>query len=342
MNVEPSYFVGAVIPELPSSLNVSDGHYSVVEGDEYDSAFFAKVPKFTFYKPNTLIITAIEFDHADIYSSLGQIEAEFTKLVTSLPDDAEVVCCLDCKNVRRLVPTWKASARCRFTTYGTMAEADIQVVDCSVEGRQQRVTLALHDGAEVSFALSIPGIHNALNAAAAFITCMLNNLDIEIIANLMPGFTGARRRQEIRFDNKVTLIDDFAHHPTAVRETITAIRSFYPGRRLWAVFEPRSNSSRRKVFQEEYIQAFSGADRVILCDVAARAMDKGLELIKVQDLAEEIGVRGTPAMTLPDAEAIRSYIKEHSEAGDVILIMSNGGFGGLVANVESDFKAQFN
>ena len=341
MQLSPSYFIGAAVPDLPSSLVSSTGELSVVEGDEYDSAFFAKVPKFTFYKPNTLIVTAIEYDHADIYSSLKQIEDEFTKLVTSLPDDADVICCIDTENVTRLVEEWRETASCKITTYGKSGGADIQLVDRHVEGRTQHVTLALHDGAEVGFSLSLPGEHNALNATAAYIACMVNNLDIETAGNLMRGFLGAKRRQEVRFDSKnVTLIDDFAHHPTAVRETLSALRSFYPGRRLWAVFEPRSNTSRRKVFQKDYVSAFRSADRVVLCDVAARSIDAGQELIKVSDLAESIGLAGTPAVALHDADAIRSYLMEHMEPGDVFVIMSNGSFGGLVGKFEGELRAK--
>ena len=256
LRCDPSFFVGAVIPDLPTSLHVGSGSFCVTEGDEYDSAFFAKVPKFTFYKPNTLIVTAVEYDHADIYSSLAEIEEQFTNLVLGLPPDALALCCVDDPNVARLVSIWRAAARCRITTYGTSPDAEVRIAAISTVGRLQRVTVQFAEGEPLSFDLAIPGKHNARNATAALLACKVNNLELRRVGELMPRFAGARRRQEMRYDGAVTLIDDFAHHPTAVRETIQAIRESYPDRRLWAVFEPRSNTSRRKVFEREYAEAF--------------------------------------------------------------------------------------
>ena len=337
---DPSYFVGAVIPELSASLRVGAGRYAVTEGDEYDSAFFAKVPKFSFYRPDTLIVTAIEYDHADIYPNLESIEEQFTRLVTSLPAEAKVICCIDDNNVARLLSLWRKEARCSFVTYGSHQAADFRVLSAESSGRSQIVNI---DGAvegKISFKLAIPGRHNALNATAVYIACRLNGLDQSKIQRLLPEFIGARRRQEVRFDQGVTLIDDFAHHPTAVRETIAAIRSFYPGRRLWAVFEPRSNTSRRKIFQSEYISAFLSADEVVLCDVAARANDSVEELIQVSDLADAISARSTRARVLPDAKTIKDFLLTEVVQGDVILVMSNGGFGGLVSDLENGLEEQ--
>lgn len=338
LGLDPSYFVGAVIPELSASLRVGSGIYAVTEGDEYDSAFFAKVPKFSFYRPDTLIVTAIEYDHADIYPNLESIEEQFTRLVSGLPAQAKVICCIDDINVARLLTSWRKEARCSFITYGANPAADFRVLSNESSGRSQSVTIDGGSAGRTSFKLSIPGRHNALNATAVYIACQVNGLDVSKIQRIFPEFVGARRRQEVRYDHGITLIDDFAHHPTAVRETISAIRSFYPGRRLWAVFEPRSNTSRRKVFQSEYIAAFLGADEVVLCDVAARANDDGQELIQVSDLADGISAQGIRARVFPDANAIRGFLLAEVTPGDVILVMSNGGFGGLVAALESGLK----
>lgn len=341
LNLDPSFFVGAVIPDLPASFVVGSGRFCVTEGDEYDSAFFAKVPKFTFYKPDTLVVTAIEYDHADIYSSLAEIEHQFSNLVCGLPAGATAICCLDDANVARLLPEWRAKARCRILTYGTAEHADVRLVATVQQGRKQSVTLCLQDGTRRNFELAIPGKHNALNAISAIIACQINGLDLDAVGRVLPGFGGARRRQEVRYDAAVTLIDDFAHHPTAVRETLAAIQGAYAGRRLWAIFEPRSNSSRRKVFERDYTDAFGGASQVVLCDVAARGIDAGHDLIDVSDLAGAIAAKGTAALALPDAEAIEAYLLSQVKEGDVLLVMSNGGFGGLVAKLDAGLRQRF-
>jgi UDP-N-acetylmuramate: L-alanyl-gamma-D-glutamyl-meso-diaminopimelate ligase len=341
LNLDPSFFVGAVIPDLPSSLVVGNGTFCVTEGDEYDSAFFAKVPKFTFYRPDTLIVTAIEYDHADIYPNLEAIEEQFTKLVMNLPPDAVAICCCDDPNVARLVGQWRGAAKCRIVTYGRGEMSEIRLVRCEQRDKRQSISVRFIDGAERSFELAIPGEHNALNATAALIACMVNDFDLDAVSALMPGFMGVRRRQEVRYDGAVTLIDDFAHHPTAVRETIRAIRALYPGRRLWAVFEPRSNTSRRKVFQNEYAAAFEGANQVVLCNVAARGIDAGNELLEVAELADQISRQGPPAVALADAAVIATHLLTQLQAGDVILVMSNGGFGGLLDILEAKLTSRF-
>lgn len=329
MGLDPSYFIGGVVRDLPVSLRRGGGRFSVVEGDEYDSAFFAKVPKFDFYAPDTWLVTSIEFDHADIYSSLADIQAAFTRRVKTLPPEATVVYCSDAPDVRELVATWEKMARCRFFSYGSTEAADYRLEEVVSGPGGQAITALFPAGRKVQFQVQVPGAHNALNALAVLAVVDRAGLSLERSIELLSKFQGVKRRQEVRFDRGVTLIEDFAHHPTAVRETIAAIRRAYPGRRLWAVFEPRSNTSRKKVFQKAYVQAFEEADLALMSVPLLRANDSQADLLDVTELAQDISSSGTPCRALPDAAAIETLLREELKPGDVALIMSNGSFGGL-------------
>lgn len=337
----PSYFVGGVVRDLPQSLVRGGPQFSVVEGDEYDSAFFAKVPKFNFYKPDTFIITSIEYDHADIYPSLESINAVFTAQVLKLAKTATVLACVDFDNLRTLVAEWKTKAACRILTYGTTADADFSLTRADAAGHGQHLHARFSDGVERRWTLGIPGKHNALNSLAVTATAHVLALDATRVAAALEQFQGVKRRQEVRFNsNDICVVEDFAHHPTAVRETVAAIRQAYPGKRVWAVFEPRSNTSRRKVFQQPYVEAFSGADRAILCQVTARSNDTSDNLIDVSELGREIESAGVPCSVLPDASAIAKLLLTELRAGDVALIMSNGSFGGLIDALLSGLSAR--
>lgn len=343
---EPSYFVGGIAQGLPQSLAVGTGGYSVVEGDEYDSAFFAKVPKFSFYTPDTVIVNAIEYDHADIYANVEAIEAEFTKLVTGLKKTGTAVCCIDFPRVKRLVAEWKATAQCEILTFGADPEADFTIVNREVVGMGQRVTVTGPGLGGCTVEIPMLGEYNARNALAAVIVSQIIGMELGKTTECLAAFRSVKRRQEVRAQrNGVVLIEDFAHHPTAVAQTVDAIREAFPAARLWAVFEPRSNTSRRKVFQQEYIQAFKRADHVILKNVQARAIDTGVELIDVQTLSNEITASGVPSVCLDTVEEIRQCIwrevprdRKSGSVEDVVFVMSNGSFDGLNEILERDIK----
>jgi UDP-N-acetylmuramate: L-alanyl-gamma-D-glutamyl-meso-diaminopimelate ligase len=328
---EPSYFVGGVAQGLPQSLAVGKGGFSVVEGDEYDSAFFAKVPKFSFYTPDTAIINAIEYDHADIYANVEAIEAEFTKLVEGLKPEGTAVCCIDFPRVKRLVSEWRGKARCRIVTFGRDPEADYVITERKAEGFSQQVSV---------------GEYNARNALAGLITTQICGLDLKKTIEFLGTFRAVKRRQEIRASKDgVVLIEDFAHHPTAVEQTVEAIREAFPAARLWAVFEPRSNTSRRKVFQKDYVRAFAKANHAVLKNVAARAIDSGHELIAVSELSKDISASGVPSVCLDDVNAIREFLWSNikpspgvKEAKDVVFVMSNGSFDGLNELLQRDLE----
>jgi UDP-N-acetylmuramate: L-alanyl-gamma-D-glutamyl-meso-diaminopimelate ligase len=344
----PSYFVGGVAQGLPQSLAVGTGPFSVVEGDEYDSAFFAKVPKFSFYTPDTAIVNAIEYDHADIYANVEAIESEFTKLVCGLPKTGTAVCCVDFPRVKKLVDVWRSSAQCTIVTFGADKDADYVITARSMEGMSQVVTVRTPQGESVPFFIPIIGEYNARNATAALIVSEIVGLSRVETLEALKVFKTVKRRQELRVvKDGIALIEDFAHHPTAVAQTIAAVRDSFPHAKLWAIFEPRSNTSRRKVFQQEYIDAFKGADVAIFKDVTARAIDSGVELIEVSALSNDVAASGTPCVCLPDVSAIRGYLWGHlerktgaSQVSDVIVVMSNGSFDGLNDLLQRDVEGE--
>ncbi len=343
---DPSYFVGGVAQSLPQSLAVGSGRFSVVEGDEYDSAFFAKVPKFSFYTPDTVVVNAIEYDHADIYASVEAIESEFSGLINSLKSGDTALCCIDFPRVKRLVHSWRTSSAAAICTFGTDPEADYAIVGRAVRGMSQIVTVRVPTGEQVEISVPMIGEYNARNVTAAFAVSETVKLPREKTLSALADFKSVKRRQELRLaKDGVALIEDFAHHPTAVQQTIAAVRDAFPKATLWAVFEPRSNTSRRKVFQAEYIAAFEQADRVILKDVQARAIDQGVELIEVSTLAQQINERKIPAECVADVAAIRALLMRQiqrapgtGEISDVVVVMSNGSFDGLIEGLVSDLQ----
>jgi len=326
----PSYFIGAASFDLPSSLERGSGAISIVEGDEYDSAFFAKIPKFKFYKPNSLIITSIEYDHADIYASLEAINTQFSDLVLSLTKTDRVICCIDDKNIKTLLAEWRKSAKCSFTSYGKDPTSDFVLLSSKPKGSSQEIVIRA-TAAEFKASIPLSGEYNALNSIAAFIALSPFAATPDQVFAAMKQFKGVRRRQELRFDrDEMVVIEDFAHHPTAVFETLNGIRKAYPKKRIWAVFEPRSNTSRKKVFQADYVRAFASADRAVLCEVQARTGEDQSDLLSVAELSQAITKSGVQSTALQNSDKINELLLKELKPGDLALIMSNGSFGGLI------------
>lgn len=335
MGLQPSYFIGGAVLDLGSSLCDGAGRCSVVEGDEYDSAFFAKVPKFDFYRADALILTSLEHDHADIYPDFAAVSRVFHRKLAGLPDGSTVVACTDDPNVVELLNKLQREGGGRFglISYGFNAQASCVILDCREVGNYQEVACRLPQGEQVSFRLKIPGAHNARNAAACIAALSCFGLDAEEACSKLANFNGVARRQQVIFEKPFVLIEDFAHHPSAVRETIAAMRARYPGRELWAVFEPRSNTSRRKVFFDQYVTAFKQASKAVLCQVTNRESDKAQELLNVPQLAEGIRKIGTEAESFPNSDAILEYLVKEVPENTVVLVMSNGAFGGLIGKL---------
>ena len=332
----PTYFVGGIINGFSSSLQCGSGAYSTVEGDEYDSAFFAKLPKFHFYKPDTLIITSIEFDHADIYPNLEAIENEFIKLIDNMPLNGQIIACIDCKNVERLVNTiWKEK---NIISYGINKNAQYILENRTFENigerRYQKVK-----SKSIEFYIPLLGSYNAKNALASYLACKAAGINEDKIKEGFLSFRGVKRRQEIiKNSNQLIVMDDFAHHPTAVKETLAGIQEAYPEYKIICAFEPRSNTSRRKVFQESYKTSFQCADIVVLSKVAARPGDENLELFSVEELSNGIQ-ENEPKKEVhvcDGAQAVLGCLKrviEGNNGKNLVVTMSNGAFGGISTSI---------
>ncbi|RIL06714.1 MAG: UDP-N-acetylmuramate dehydrogenase [Proteobacteria bacterium] len=339
---DPSVLVGGVALDFDGPFREGAGPHFVVEGDEYDTAFFDKTPKFWHYHPETLLLTSVEFDHADIYRDLDHVKDVFRQLVRGVPASGTIIAALDDADVCDVLD----GARCKVVGYGVdEGEHGFRAVDLvpGPEGTRFRV---VRDERDVATAL-VPmyGRHNVANAVGAIATAVALGVPVADAAAALAGFRGVRRRQEIRGTERgVTVLDDFAHHPTAVRETIAAMRMRFPGRRLVAVLEPRSNTSRRALFQRDFADALAGADRAVVAIVPHEpiysATGAVTEYLDAERLAGELRAGGHDAIALGDVPAIVEDLAATSREGDVVLVMSNGDFGGLWGKLLERLRAQ--
>ncbi|MDY6989082.1 MAG: UDP-N-acetylmuramate:L-alanyl-gamma-D-glutamyl-meso-diaminopimelate ligase [Thermodesulfobacteriota bacterium] len=321
--LDPGFMVGGILKNLGRNYNVGGGSYFVVEGDEYDTAFFDKGPKFFHYVPSRAILTSVEFDHADIYSDLSQVKKAFSDFVKAMPKDALLVGCQGDPSVRELM----ASANCWTTAYGFEKNSvwSIQNVRLDPPWTYFRATRRGEDFGD--FKTPLMGRHNLLNALAVIAVADDLRIPAELISHALETFEGIKRRQEIRgIKGGITVIDDFAHHPTEVRETLAAVRSFYPDQRIVAVFEPRTNSSRRKVFQQQYAESFDVADLVCVRKPPLTEKIPVQERFSSEQLTQELLGHGKEACYLPDTDAMVDHLVGVARPGDIILVMSNGGF----------------
>jgi len=319
----PSFMIGGLVQAFGRNYNVAEGQYFVVEGDEYDTAFFDKGPKFLHYRPQVAIITSVEFDHADIYADLEAVKSSFRKLVAIMPSDGCLVAHLDDPVVREIT----AAASCPVVGYGRSPGLAWRLsgVDIGPTGTVFEVSKA---GVPYgSFKSVLPGVHNSLNCLA--VTAVLDHLGVtavEIGAGLA-SFTGVKRRQEVRgVVRGVTVIDDFAHHPTAVRETLEALRAAYSGHRLLAVFDPRTNSSRRRVFQDLFAASFRAADQILVREPEPLLKVPPDERFSARQLVSDLRQGGQVAHYFSATDEIIEYLGQNAGQGDVVAILSNGGF----------------
>jgi UDP-N-acetylmuramate: L-alanyl-gamma-D-glutamyl-meso-diaminopimelate ligase len=329
---DPSLLVGGHAHDFGGSFREGQGEHFIVEGDEYDTAFFDKTPKFLHYHPRTLVITSVEFDHADIYRDLEHVKQAFRTLVARMPTDGTLVAATDHDGVRDVV----ADAPCPVIPYGIHngAAGGWRATSISAEPGATAFD-AVRDGEAIGrVRMPLFGEFNVENALAALATTAALGVAPRSAVDALAGFRGVKRRQEVRGEARgVTVLDDFAHHPTAVAGSIGAVRSRYPGRRLVAVFEPRTNTSRRALFQERYAEALDGADRVVVRIVPDTpiysATGEVSERFSSPRLARDLAARGVEAVALDDVDAIVDTLAADCRPGDVVLIMSNGDFGGV-------------
>jgi UDP-N-acetylmuramate: L-alanyl-gamma-D-glutamyl-meso-diaminopimelate ligase len=323
---EPSFLVGGIAENFSSSFALGKGRQFILEGDEYDSAFFDKGPKFLHYLPDSVILTSVEFDHADIYADLEAVKTAFRRLVNLVPRRGRIVAWDGDANVDECT----ACAFCPVERYGFGARADWRIADLRFEGERTRwrVLRGGQPWAELEFSLA--GEYSVLNATAAAAMAAGHGIEADLVARALKSFQSVKRRLEVKaVVNGVTILDDFAHHPTAIAGTLKALRVRYPGARLWAIFEPRSNTLRRKVFEQDLIRSLALADQVVIADVfRPEAIPEGQRL-SVAGVVEGIVHAGKAARALADADAIVAAVAPELKSGDVVAILSNGGFGGI-------------
>jgi len=327
---DPGMVVGGIPLNFNHNFKLGNGPDFVIEGDEYNTAFFDKGPKFLHYHANTLLLNNVEFDHADIYSDLEAILSAFRKAVQQVVPGDVIVANGDDANVMSL----RSEARGRWITFGSKPGCDAYATD-AVENPNGTEFTAWWEGKEwARFHSTLSGQHNVLNALACAVIAGLRGVSTEEIQKGLQTFQGIKRRMEVRgVERGVTVIDDFAHHPTAIATTMAGARKRYPGQRLWALFEPRSISSSRKEFEDGYIDAFHTADRVIIGPVFHRqryAERYGLDkMMSVETINERLAADGIPAEQIDDFDAIARRIASDAGEGDVVLVMSSGAFGGV-------------
>ena len=346
---KPAYFIGGMPLNLPGNISsVSldmpvEQRVVVLEGDEYDSAFFAKYAKFQHYRPDIAVITSLEFDHGDIYNSIEEIEAEFTRFARRVPKDGMLLVCDQGPYLSQLAERWNndAEIKASIVKYGKSEQSKYRLLSrtpwCFQDIPKKRYGQKLLfniGGQEVSMHSILSGEHNALNLLAAMVVCRFLGVGGEELEELMPSFAGVRRRQQILGEIcGVLIIEDFAHHPTAVKATIEGLKEIYPERRLIAAFEPRSNTSRRSFFQDQYAASFAAADLSILREVedpgVSHGSSKQVVALDVKKLIEDIGSLGQKAHSFKTIEDIEAFILAEARPGDLVLLMSNGYFGGL-------------
>lgn len=323
---QPSFFIGGIAKNFNSSFQKGSGREIVIEGDEYNTAFFNRVPKFTHYRPTFGVINSLEFDHGDIYPTLDHIKAAFRTFVKLLPAHGYLAACSDYPAVRDVM----TEAQCTLETYGLQEGALWRAVDLvsSEEGTEFTVLHAGHDVGR--FFLPCSGRHNVQNALAAMLLARRCGVSFDEIRAGLATFEGVRRRQDIRgtVDN-VIVLDDFAHHPTKVRETVKALKARFPTRRLWAIFEPRTQSSRRDFFQKDYVTSFLDADRVVIADVFHPEQIEPDRLFNSRQLVHDLVEAGKAAHFMACADDIVSMFRQELLSGDVVLVMSNGAFDGI-------------
>jgi UDP-N-acetylmuramate: L-alanyl-gamma-D-glutamyl-meso-diaminopimelate ligase len=335
---EPSFLIGGVAENFQSSFQLRPTRTFILEGDEYDTAFFDKGPKFLHYFPDALILTHVEFDHADIYANLDAVKTAFKRLVNLVPRRGLIVAYDGSPNVTDCL----APALCCVQRYGFSESADWQIRNLRHEDNLTRWEV-WHGGvlwAELEMALA--GEHNALNATAAAALAFGNGIPTESIQAALASFKSVKRRLEVRaVINGITLIDDFAHHPTAIRETLRALRAVYPNARLWAVLEPRSNTLRRKVLQADLVESLRLANRIVLSGVYQQQRIPDAERLHPEDVIESLHQLGAAAELHPGGDAIVAAIAPELQPGDVVVLLSNGAFDNIYEKLPAALEERF-
>ncbi|MBI4459895.1 MAG: UDP-N-acetylmuramate:L-alanyl-gamma-D-glutamyl-meso-diaminopimelate ligase [Acidobacteria bacterium] len=322
---DPGFLIGGLPQNFPRSFACGSGEHFIIEGDEYDTAFFDKGPKFLHYRPDAAVLTSVEFDHADIYPDLAAVQLAFNRLVNLIPRRGLLIAAAGSETVRECC----SRALCPAETYG-FEEGDWQAKQIRCQGETTQLAVE-HRGRPLgTLTTSLSGVHNGMNILAATAMASHYGISWEQIREAVGTFRGVRRRMEIVGEaGGVLIVDDFAHHPTAIRETLRAARARFAGRRLWALLEPRSNTLRRNVFEGELVEALSHADRVIIAEVFRKDRIPAVERLEPARVVASLRDLGMPADLGAGPGQIAESLLPQLQRGDVVLAMSNGAFGGI-------------
>jgi UDP-N-acetylmuramate: L-alanyl-gamma-D-glutamyl-meso-diaminopimelate ligase len=336
--LEPSFLIGGVAENFGTSFQLRPTRTFIVEGDEYDTAFFDKGPKFLHYFPDGLILTHVEFDHADIYADLEAVKTAFKRLVNLVPRRGLIVAFDGSDNVSECV----GRALCRVERYGFCETSDWRIRNLRHENGLTRWEVWRAGALWADLTMRMAGEHNALNATAAAALASGQGVSKDVICAALASFKSVKRRLEVRAEiGGIAVIEDFAHHPTAIRETLRALRAVYPQSRLWAVLEPRSNTLRRKVLEADLVESLHLADHVVLAGVYQQERIPEAERLRPEEVVLALNAAGTQAELCSDVEAIVDGITPHLEPGDVVAILSNGGFDGIYEKLPARLRNRF-
>ncbi len=330
----PSFLIGGIAENFGRSFGLGDGKHFILEGDEYDTAFFDKGPKFLHYFPDGLILTSVEFDHADIYRDLDAVETAFKRLVNLVPRRGRIIAFDSSQPANENIDCCLAKAFCLVERYGPSDQAKsgsgFRITNLKL-GESNTTWSVLREGKSwADFEFPLGGEYNVWNATAAAAMASHCGIPEEAIAQALKSFRSVKRRLEVKAEvNGITIIDDFAHHPTAIEQTINALRARYPQSRLWVILEPRSNTLRRNVLQDALASSLALADQVIIAAIFKSEAIPEAERLDLERVVSDIQRRGKQARILADADAIVTTISPELRDRDVVAILSNGGFGGI-------------
>ncbi len=338
--LHPSFLIGGIAENFGRSFGLGEGKHFIIEGDEYDTAFFDKGPKFLHYFPDSVILTSVEFDHADIYKDLDAVETAFKRLVNLIPRRGRIIGFDSGGSGDASIDRCLQKAFCPVERYGSSARATWKIANLKL-GEQQSSWSILRDNKQwADFEFVLGGEYNVWNATAAAALAAHYEIPKDAIAQALKTFRSVKRRLEVKAEvGGITIIDDFAHHPTAIEQTIRALRSRYPQSRLWVVLEPRSNTLRRNVLQDALAHSLSQADQVIIAGIFKSEAIPEKERLDLSRVVAQIRQSGKPARILADADAIVDAIAPELRARDVIAILSNGGFGGIYEKLPQRLRA---
>jgi len=334
--LQPSFLIGGIAENFGSSFQLGQGKHFILEGDEYDTAFFDKGPKFLHYFPDAVILTSVEFDHADIYNDLDAVETAFKRLVNLVPRRGPIVAFDTGESLDRCL----ARAFCPVERYGTGTNATWRVTNQRLEPERTSWSVLRNGQPWADFEFALAGEYNVMNATAAAAMAAAYGISKEQITAALRTFKSVKRRLEVRAQvNGITIIDDFAHHPTAIAGTLTALRSRYPGARLWAILEPRSNTLRRNVLQNDLAKSLALADEVVVANVFKSDSIPEAERLDLAALAAQVHKHGRRARIVPEVDGIVELVAPEMHPGDVVAILSNGGFGGIYEKLPQRLKS---